>query len=146
MTRLKFIAAIAALAIPLTALPAGAQDGSDSSLVTGSIVLPEASVLPDEASIIVSVDDTSLADAAAVMLSRLVMRAPGAESPIPFALTVLPGTYEVIPDLGPLEITVNVRIETADGTLLYINDTNYMAIDADGPRQDLDVPVVAVEA
>ena len=145
MHKLRLIIAIAALAIPFTALPVGAQDEPASSVVAGSIVLPEGSILPDDASVIVSVDDTILADAPAVMLSRLVMEAPGAKSPIPFALTVLPGTYEVDPVLGPLEITILVRIEASDGTLLFINDTNFMAIDAEGPKQDLVVPVVAVE-
>ena len=42
-------------------------------------------------------------------------------------------------------ITILVRIEASDGTLLFINDTNFMAIDAEGPKQDLVVPVVAVE-
>lgn len=145
MHKLSLIIAIAALALPLSALPVGAQDESASSLVAGSIVLPEGSILPGDASVIVSVDDTILADAPAVMLSRLVMEAPGAVSPIPFALTVLPGTYETDPVLGPLEITILVRIEASDGTLLFINDTVFMAIDAEGPKQDLVVPVVAVE-
>ncbi len=111
MSKLRLIFLLATLAIPFTALPASAQDTPTSSVVAGSIVLPEGSILPDDATILVSVDDTSRADAAAVMLSRLVMQSPGAGSPIPFALSVLPVALEAHPALEPLDITVLVRIE-----------------------------------
>ena len=146
MSRLRLILLLATLAIPFTALPADAQDTPTSSVVGGSIVLPEGSILPDGATILVTVDDTSRADAAAVTLSRLEMQAPGASSPIPFALSVLPVALEAHPALEPLDITILVRIESADGTLLYINDTAIAAVDAEGPIGDLVVPVVAVES
>lgn len=145
MSKLRLVLAIAALAIPLAALPVSAQEAPAPSLVSGSIVLPEGSTLPGDAEIIVSVDDTSRADAPAVMLARLAMQAPGAGSPMPFALSVLPSALEAHPVLGPIDITLLVRIESADGTLLYINDTAIAAVDADGPIGDLVVPVVAVE-
>jgi len=115
-------------------------------MVAGSIVLPEGAFLPDDAVILVSVDDTSRADAPAITLSRLEMQAPAAGSPMPFALTVLPVALEAHPVLGPLDITINVRIESAAGTLLYINDTAIPAVGTDGPLQELVVPVIAVEA
>ena len=146
MSRLRLILLLATLAIPFTALPAGAQDTPTSSVVAGSIVLPEGWILPDDASILVTVDDTSRADAAAVTLSRLVMQAPGASSPIPFALSVLPVALEAHPVLEPLDITILVRVESTDGTLLFINDTAIAAVDSEGPIGDLVVPVIAVES
>jgi putative lipoprotein len=146
MSKLRLIVAIVALAIPLTALPAGAQEEPVSSIVAGSIVLPEGAVLPDDAVVLVSVDDTSRADAPAITLSRLAMQAPGAGSPMPFARTVLPVALDAHPVLGPLDITINVRIESAEGTLLYINDTAIVAVDAEGPLQGIVVPVITVEA
>ena len=71
------------------------------------------------------------------------MLAPGAGPPIPFALSVLPAALDSHPVFGPLDITITVRIESADGSLLYINDTAIAAIDADGPVQGMVVPVVA---
>lgn len=146
MSKLRLIVLFATLAIPFTALPAGAQEAPTSPLVAGSIVLPEGSILPDDATILVSVDDTSRADASAVMLSRLVMQSQGAGSPIPFALSVLPVALGAHPVLGPLDITLLVRIESADGTLLFVNDTAIAAVDAEGPVGDLVVPVIAVES
>ena len=116
MQKLRLIIAIAALALPLGALPVGAQDEPASSVVKGSIVLPEGSILPDDASVIVSVDDTILADAPAVMLSRLVMEAPGAVSPIPFALTVLPGVERAV-DLGDDRLEVGAKCDDPGMTL-----------------------------
>ena len=145
MSKLRLIVAIAALAIPLTALSVSAQEGQEPSLVTGSIVLPEGAALPDDATVLVSVDDTSRADAPAITLSRLEMQAPGAGSPLAFALSVLPVALEAHPVLGPLDITITVRIESADGSLLYINDTAIAAVDADGPLQGIVVPVIAVQ-
>lgn len=144
MSRLRSVIAIVALAIPLTALSVSAQEGPEPSPVTGSIVLPEGAVLPDEAIVLVSVEDTSRADAPAITLSRLEMQAPGAGSPIGFALSVLPVALDAHPVLGPLDITITVRIEAADGSLLYINDTAIAAVDADGPMQGIVIPVIAV--
>jgi putative lipoprotein len=146
MSKLKLLLAIAALAVPLGALPVGAQDEPAPTMVTGSIVLPEGAVLPDDATVLVSVDDTSRADAPAQTLSRLQMQAPGESSRVPFALSVLPGALEAHPVVGPVDITILVRIESADGTLLYINDTAIAAVDADGPVQGLVVPVVTVQS
>ena len=144
MSRLRLIVAIIALAIPLTALSASAQDEPEPTFASGSIILPDGAVLPDDAIVLVSVDDTSRADAPAITLSRLEVQAPGATSPIPFALSVLPSALEAYPVLGPLDITITVRIESADGALLYINDTAIVAVDADGPIEGIVVPVVAV--
>ena len=101
-------------------------------------------MVPDDAVVRVSVDDTSRADAPAITLSRLEMQAPGAGSPIPFALTVLPVALEAHPVLGPLDLTITVRIESADGSLLFVNDTAIVAVDASGPMQGIVVPVVTV--
>ncbi len=144
MSRFKLIVAIVALAIPLTTMPAGAQEGPDPSLVTGSVVLPLDAALPVDAVVVVSIDDTSRADAPAITLSRLEMQAPGAGSPIAFALPVLSVALMAHPVVGPLDITINVRIESGDGSLLYVNDTAIPAVDADGPMQGIVVPVISV--
>lgn len=144
MSKLRLIVAAVALAIPLSVVPASAQEGPDSSLVSGSIVLPEGAILPDSVIVRVSVDDTSRADAPAITLSRLEMQAPGAGSPIAFALPVLSVALMAHPVVGPLDITINVRIESGDGSLLYVNDTAIPAVDADGPMQGIVVPVISV--
>ena len=146
MSKLKLIVAALALALPLAAAPAGAQEGPDPAPVSGSIVLPEGPVLPGDAVVRITVGDTSRADAPAIVLSHLEMQAPGAGSPIPFVLSVLPSALEAHPVLGPLDITITVRIESADGTLLYINDTAIAAVDADGPIAGIVVPVITVAA
>lgn len=153
MSRIALISVIATLILVLPAAPAGAQEPPTGagmmvspSLVSGVIVPPAGATLPADAVVLVSVDDTSRADAPAVTLARLVMQGPGASSPIPFALSVLPAALEAHPPVGPLGITLLVRIESSGGELLYINDTAIGAVDASGPLPDLLVPVVAVGA
>ena len=110
MSRLKLIVAIVALSIPITARSVSAHEEPDPSIASGSIVLPEGAVLPGDAIVLVSVDDTSRADAPAITLSRLEMQAPGVGSPIPFALSVLPSALDAHPLLGPLRKTVPLSI------------------------------------
>ncbi len=141
MSKLRIVLAITTLAVALTALPAAAQDDAAvPAVVSGTILLPEGSILPDGAVVNVEIQDTSRADAAAVTISALSMEAPGATSPIPFALSLLP---DALDERG--DYTLSLRIESADGTLLYINDWVTPAIDESGPITDVVAELIAVQ-
>ena len=140
MSKFRSMLAIVALAIPLTAAPAVAESEPLVPVVSGEIVLPEGfEPLPLDETVTVALQDTSLADAMARDLARLWMAAPDASSPIPFALS-----YAFSVDTGPTLPTLNVRIEDADGNLLYINDTVTYAFDAAGPLANVVVEMIAV--
>jgi uncharacterized lipoprotein YbaY len=145
MSKLRILITLVALALPLTALPAAAQDADMTPMVvSGTISLPDGSALPAGTVVNVAVQDTSLADAAAVRISSLAMEASGATSPIPFALSVLPGTIEALESARPFDITLRVRIDSADGELLFINDTMTPAFGEAGPLTDIVVELIAV--
>ena len=134
---------ILTLALIVTATPVLAADDDTVApiIVSGLILLPSGAVLPEGVTVDVEVQDTALADARAVTISRLSMPASGVTSPIPFALSVLPGALDEMGDY-----TLRVRVEAADGALLFINDTFTPAIDANGPITDVAVELVAVPA
>ena len=70
------------------------------------------------------------------------MTAPsGAPSPFPFSVSLIPTTLQ---DQGVY--TLSIRVEAADGTLLYINDTVTPAIDSNGPTTDVVAKLIAVAA
>ena len=141
MSKFRIVLAIAALAVALTALPVAAQDDAGApTVVSGAILLPEGSILPDGTVVNIEIQDTSRADAPAVTISALSMEAPGVTSPIPFALSLLP---DALDEQG--DYTLSLRIESADGMLLYINDWVTPAIDESGPITDVVAELVAVQ-
>jgi uncharacterized lipoprotein YbaY len=145
MTVIRAALALAILALSATALPAMAQDPIappiPRSVVSGTIVLPDVVALPEGAMVIVEIQDTAVADAPATRIATLSMVAAGATSPIPFAVSLIPTTLQ---DQG--DYTLSIRVEAADGTLLYINDTVTPAIDASGPITDVVATLIAVGA
>jgi putative lipoprotein len=141
MSKFRIVLAIMTLAVVLTALPAAAQDDAAvPAVVSGTILLPEGAILPDGTVINIEIQETSRADTAAVTISALSMEAPGATSPVPFALSMLP---EALEEQG--DYTLSIRIESPDGTLLYINDWVIRAIDEGGPITDGVAELIAVQ-
>jgi uncharacterized lipoprotein YbaY len=145
MTVIRAALVLATLALAATALPAMAQDPIappiPPSVVSGTIVLPDVAALPEGAIVIVEIQDTAVADAPATRISSLVMEATGATSPFPFSVSLIPTTLQ---DQGVY--TLSIRVEAADGTLLYINDTVTPAIDSNGPITDVVAKLIAVAA
>lgn len=113
--------------------------GASDAQVTGTILLPDGATVPNGATITVKVQDTSLADAAATDLGEQVIEGTGQTSPIPFAVSYNPADID-----ERFTYTMSVRIEDADGSLLFINDTAIPVITRDAPTSDVEVPVIAV--
>ena len=134
----KTLAILSAILILTILMVSGCSSGSDSQ-VTGTIILPAGATVPDGATIKVLVEDTSLADVAATTIGEQTIDGDGQEGSIEFAV-----------DYDPDEIVDNhsysmrVRIEDADGSLLFINDTNIPVITNGNPTSDVEVPVIAV--
>jgi len=109
-----------------------------AAVVAGTIVLPEGTTLPEDASIVVEVQDTSLADAPALIISQAeIAPEDPAATEIPFEVQY---DEEAIEDTNTY--TLSVRIEDAAGTLLFINDTSIPVITRDAPTTDVAAPVV----
>ena len=106
--------------------------------VSGTVTHAENAPIPDGATATIQIQDTSLADAAATVIGEQVIAGPG---PFPF-------DYEVSYDPGEIidnhTYTMSVRIESAEGSLLFINDTAIMVITNDSPTGDVTLPVITV--
>jgi putative lipoprotein len=122
----------------MVVLLAACSGGSDGT-VSGMIILPDGATVPDGATISAQVQDTSLMDVAATTMGEQIIDGAGQTGTIDFSV-----------DYDPDEIvdnhtyTMSARIEDADGSLLFINDTAIRVITNDAPTEDVEVPVIAV--
>ena len=114
----------------------------EACLVTGTVVLPDGAIVPADANITVQVQDTSLADAPAVVIGeQQLTSADVVDGQIPYAVECDGADI----DDGNM-YTMSVRIEDGAGELLYINDTSIPVLTDDAPTTDVVVPVIAVQS
>jgi putative lipoprotein len=127
------------LSIIAILLLAACRGSSSEAEVSGMIILPDGMTVPEDATINVQIQDTSRADAAAVAIGEQTIEGAGQSSPIPFAVPYDPSDID-----DRLEYTMRVRIEDADGSLLFINDTAIPVITRGAPTENVEIPVIAV--
>ena len=117
----------------------GCASGSSEAAGIGNIVSKESVTLSDGATIQVQIQDVSLADAPAKIVGEQSIDGSGEQLPI---------AYEVAYDPAGIEdrnaYSMSVRIEDAEGNLIYISDTNTPVITRDSPTKDVDINVVPV--
>ena len=142
-----WIAAVIIMALILSvACTAGTGSEPDSgteaetTIISGQVVLTDGTdevALPDGSQIIVQVQDTSRADAPAVVLGEQII----------INAASLPAAHEISVESAELEevvqASVAVRVEDAEGQLLYINDTIHPV---SAEETAVDVAVIAVAA
>ena len=112
---------------------------STEAMVSGSIVTQESATLPDGATIQVQIQDVSQADAAAKVIGEKSIDGSGESFPIPYEVTYDPASID-----DRFSYSMSVRIEDADGNLIYISDTNTPVITRGNPTEDVDINVVPV--
>jgi putative lipoprotein len=126
--------------LTIAALALSACGGSSSEAeVTGTIILPDGMTVPEGTTINVQIQDTSRADAAAIAIGEQIIDGAGQSGEIPFAVSYDPADID-----DRFEYTMRVRIEDADGSLLFINDTSIPVITRGAPTEDVEIPVIAV--
>ncbi len=111
----------------------------EGSAVTGSVVYKERIALPDDATLSVQLQDTSLADALATVLGEVSYVTEGKQVPLPFAISYDPAEIE-----EGRTYSLSARITDAEGNLMFINDTAIHVITNGNPTTDIDVPVIPV--
>jgi len=112
---------------------------SGSSSVSGTITYLQRIALPDDTVITVQIQDTSLADAPAVVIGEQVIQTDGKQVPFEFDVP-----YDVKDIQDNHSYTMSVRITDGAGNLLFINDTAIPVITRDNPTQDIEIVVVPV--
>ncbi len=110
--------------------------------MSGTFELPEDAVLPEGAFWSIELQNTSLADAPAV----LVAEAGGViEDPSVTELEfVIPYDPEAIVETDTYSL--QARVQDANGDLLYVNDTAVMVLTDEGASTEVTFPVVPAEA
>jgi uncharacterized lipoprotein YbaY len=114
------------------------RTAAPTATVTGVATYRERIALPPDTAVIVRLEDTSRADAPAVVIGEQVITEHG-QVPIPFAIPYDPA---VISPNG--RYTVQARIEGADGTLLWTNTRAYPVITGGMPVSDIEIVVMQV--
>jgi putative lipoprotein len=109
--------------------------GPSSAAVTGQVVWRERIMLPPQTKVIVRLQDVSLADAPARILSEAVI--PAQTPPVAFSLGYDPATIS-----PTARIAISARVEV-DGQLRFISDTHIAVING-GPTKDVTVLVKGV--
>jgi len=109
-----------------------------SAAVSGMVTFDGDPTIPEGATLTIQVQDTSLADAAAVVMGEQVINNPGQ----------FPVAYEVPYDPDAIienhTYTMSARLTASDGALLYINDTSIPVITRDNPTENVEIPVIQV--
>lgn len=114
--------------------PAPAQT---DAAVTGSVTYGDGAALPAGATLTVTLQDVSRADADSILIARQVIPDPG-PPPVSFRLDYLRA------DIDPRNTySVSARVESAEGKLLFTNDTVYMVLTL-GNSDRADLELVAV--
>ena len=116
-----------------TATPQPAATAS----VTGTVIYRERIALPPNAAVRVALQDISLADAPAIVLSEQLIVTGGRQVPIPFALDYDPAAID-----PRLTYAVSARI-TVDGQLLFTSTTATLVITRGNPT-DVEIVVQPV--
>jgi putative lipoprotein len=119
--------------------------GNDGTAVTGNVTLaadaPDVTFVPSSAATLsVTLQDVSVADAPAMVLSSQTIELTDQEFPIPFDLP-----YELGSIVENHTYSVAARVE-AGGDLLMISDTMTPVITNGAPTSGVDVTLVSIAA
>ena len=125
-------------AMPMAAPTTPVASATMPATVTGVVTYRERIALPPDVVVTVRIEDTSRADAPAILIGEQAIRDPG-QVPIPFAVPYDPRLID-----PRSRYTLRVRIEDASGRLLWINTQAYPVITGGNPTSDIEIVVMRV--
>ncbi len=115
------------------------QTPVETAEVIGTVSYLARVALPDDAILRVQIQDTSRADAPAIILGEEVRATGGAQVPLPFAVPYNPADIQ-----DNRDYTLSARITDGQGNLLFINDMVIPVISRGNPTNGVEVMVVPV--
>jgi putative lipoprotein len=118
--------------------PVASSGPASQSVITGTVTYRNRSALPPTAVIEVSLQDISLADAPAKVISTQQIEAGGNQPPFAYELTYDPAQID-----PRYTYSVSARI-TDGGELLFISDTTYPVLTRGAPLTDVNILVMAM--
>ena len=111
---------------------------SDRNTVTGTITFDGDQPIPAGAVLTVQLRDVSYQDASSILIASQTIEDPE-RFPIEFSVPYDPGEIDSRAIYG-----LQVRIDSADGRLIYINDTAFDVLTRGNPSRGVDMWVIAV--
>lgn len=108
--------------------------------VSGTVTYTEPLTLPGDAVVSVQIIDLSTG-AAAEILGEQTIELGDSQIPIPYEVPFNPEDIDEANLYG-----VTARIETADGTLLFVNETNALVITDGNPTEDVEIVTAQVRS
>lgn len=135
----EYIVVVNGVAADQSIIVGESEPHPEGDVVSGSVTYKERIALPDDATLSVQLQDTSLADAPATVLGEVSYVTAGKQVPLPFAISYDPAEIE-----ENHTYSLSARITDAAGNLLFINDTAIHVITNGNPTTDIDVPVIPV--
>jgi len=124
---------------PQPPVQAGENTPNLSGVLTGSVTYLQRIALQPGAVVEVKLEDVSLADAPAKLITSQIIQAAGRQVPIPFELKYDPKAIDP-------RMTYALRVSiTLNGKLIWINGTRYAALTRGAPATDIEVVVDPVQ-
>lgn len=114
----------------------GAAALTPAAAVTGAVTYRERIALPPDSVVTVQIQDTSRADAPAIVIGEQVIPTMGRQVPIPFSVSYDPAAID-----PRFRYTLSVRITDGAGRLMWINMQSYPVITMGNPTSDVEVVV-----
>jgi putative lipoprotein len=118
--------------------PVSAGGATSQSVITGTVTYRNRVALPPTAVIEVSLQDVSLADAPAKVISTQKIEAGGKQPPFAYELSYDPAQID-----PRMTYSVSARI-TSNSELLFISDTMIPVLTRGAPMTDVDILVIAM--
>lgn len=116
-----------------------AGPGTSQAAVTGVVTYRQRIALPSDVVVRVRLEDTSRADAPAILLGEQEIEPMGRQVPFPFTVAYDPAAID---PRG--RYSVRARIESASGDLLWTSTQAYPVITGGNPTSDIEVVVQPV--
>jgi putative lipoprotein len=130
----------AGVALGLLLGACGSSPGvAEGSPVTGAITYRERIALPDDAVVIVQIQDVSLMDAPARVMGEEVIHPSGRQAPVSYAVP-----YDESEIDERHSYSMAARIHDGEGKLLFISDTAVPVITRGNPTKNVQIVVVPV--
>lgn len=123
----------------MTFVKPNAGPDAAQAAVTGVVTYWQRIALPSDVVVRVRLEDTSRADAPAILLGEQVIEPMGRQVPFPFSIAYDPATID---PRG--RYTVRARIESAAGDLLWTSTQAYPVITGGSPTSDIEIVVQPV--
>jgi len=141
-TLMKFsVLGVLAAGLALVSITLSGCAGSQKeTAVSGTVTYLVRMALPSDATVIVKIEDISMADAPSIDVGEQEIKTDGKQVPIPYSVAY--DTDEIVDNHS---YSVTARILDGTGKLIFISDTVVPVITRSNPTENVEVVVIPVK-